>query len=90
MGRGPFYSDEQREAIIKAVLEDGLSARQAVEKARLGDLGIAAFEMPVSTAQGIVRHARLRGTRESLSDRLAVGADRPSALPSRRSRTSRS
>ena len=76
MGRGPLYSDEQREAIISAVLEDGLSARQAVEKASLGGLGLAAFEMPVSTAQGIVRQAKHRGTRDRLSDRLAQGADR--------------
>jgi hypothetical protein len=73
MGSGPIYSDEQRAAIIEAVLEDGLSARRAVEEARLGGLGIAAFEMPVSTAQGIVRHAKPRATR----DDVAVGPVHP-------------
>jgi hypothetical protein len=76
MAGRPFYSDAQREAVIKAVLEDGLSARKAVEEARLGRLEVGPFDMPVSTAQGIVRHAKMFRTRENFSDRLAQAADR--------------
>jgi hypothetical protein len=69
MGRyDSIYSDEQREALARAVLEDGLTAREAVEKAAAGELDTPAFEIPLSTAQGIVTQAKRQGTLTGFRD----------------------
>lgn len=62
--------------MVRGVLEDGLSAREAVEKVRLGDLEAPAFDMPVSTAQPIIRQAKLRGRVDGLSDRMVDAAEK--------------
>jgi hypothetical protein len=59
MGRHSLrYSDDQRQAIARAVLDDGLTAREAVERAAAGELGIPPFDVPLSTAQGFVTETR--------------------------------
>ncbi len=81
MGRyDPTYAPEEREAIIHAVLDEGLSARQAVERAAAGELGIPAFEMPVSTAQDIVGDAKRNVTVGEYRDRLEALAARGLAV----------
>ena len=62
------YSDEQRQAIIDAQLEDGLSARKAVELAETGHLGLPAFYMPPSTASGLAVRARRRHARTAITE----------------------
>ena len=64
------YSDDQRDAIVSAVLDDGLSARESAEKASAGELGVPAFDIPVSTAQAIVTDAKNRGRVADNTDRL--------------------
>ena len=64
------YSDDQRDAIVSAVLDDGLSARESAEKASAGELGVPAFHIPVSTAQAIVTDAKNRGRVADNTDRL--------------------
>ena len=56
------YSDDQREAVINAITADGLTAREAVELAAAGDLGVPAFDMAESTARGLLSRARQRQT----------------------------
>ena len=81
MGRyDSIYSDEQREALARAVLEDGLTAREAVEKAAAGELDTPAFDIPLSTAQGIVTQAKRQGTLTGLRDRLERSATRLVAI----------
>jgi hypothetical protein len=49
------YTPEQRKAIVDAVIDGGLSAPKAVKAAKAGQLdGIAAFEIPVTTARDLV------------------------------------
>jgi hypothetical protein len=85
MGRlSSLYSSDQRDAVIQAVLDDDLSAREAVEKARVGHLGVAAFDMPVSTAQQIVHQAKLRGRVDGLSDRSIHAVEKLLAYVERR------
>ncbi len=54
------YSDEQREAVINAITADGVTAREAIELAAAGDLGVPAFDMAESTARGLVSRAGKR------------------------------
>ena len=60
MGRlSPDYSEEERAAVVAAVLEHGLSAREAAEAAAAGELGLDPFEPSTSTVQGwVVQHKR--------------------------------
>jgi hypothetical protein len=71
MGRNAVrYSDDQRDAIVAAVLDQGFSAREAIVKAAAGELEPPAFEMPVSTAQAIVTDAKHRGRTADNTDRF--------------------
>jgi hypothetical protein len=71
MGRNAVrYSDDQREAIVTAVLDQGLSAREATVKAAAGELDPPAFDMPLSTAQAIVTDATRRRRVADNRDRL--------------------
>ena len=72
MGRSDFtYDDQHREAIARAALEDGLSAREAVEKAAAGELyGLEPFEPAVSTAQDWIAAAKREGHSSGYRDRL--------------------
>ena len=61
MGRfAPKYAEEERAAIVAAVLDQGLSAPAAVKLAAAGTLeGVGhAFEMPAGTARELVRRER--------------------------------
>jgi hypothetical protein len=75
MGRySPQYTDAQRAAVVRAVVEGGLTATQAVEAAAAGALGIEPFEMPAATARGLVSEHRMehgQGSR-ALQDQGAV------------------
>jgi hypothetical protein len=54
MGRyAPNLSNEQREAVTRAMLEDGMSAGEVVELAAAGQLGLPAFEVSESTARDL-------------------------------------
>ena len=60
MGRSRSkYSDEQREGIVRAVRERGVTAEQAVELAAAGalDSNLDPFEMPAATARSILAKA---------------------------------
>ena len=70
MGGHPTYSGEQRDAIVAAVLDDGLTAREASVKAAAGELDTAPFDLPLSTAQAIVTDAKNRGRVADNTDRL--------------------
>jgi hypothetical protein len=60
MGRcSPQYTDAQRAAVARAVVEQGMTAAQAVEAAAAGALGIEPFEMPAATARGLVSEHRM-------------------------------
>lgn len=78
MGRNSLrYSDDQRQAIAQAVLDQGVTAREAVERARAGELGVAKFEVPVSTAQRFVTQAKdARPGAGGQTGRLRTVADR--------------
>ena len=53
------FSDGQREAILHAVLTDGMSARAAARAAAAGELpDMAAFRMAPSTAAELIRRER--------------------------------
>jgi hypothetical protein len=54
----PVYSDDQRQAIVFAMLDEGRTARAAVTAAAAGELGVPAFKIPESTARDIARQAR--------------------------------
>jgi hypothetical protein len=78
------YSDEQRDAIVAAVLDRGLSAREATVKAAVGELEAPPFDMPVSTAQAIVTDAKHRGRVAINRDRLhKLVDDAPTAVEAR-------
>jgi hypothetical protein len=60
MGRcSPQYTDAQRAAVVRAVVEQGMTATQAVEAAAAGALGVEPFEMPAATARGLVSEHRM-------------------------------
>ena len=75
------YTNEQRQAIIDAQLENGLSARKAVELAETGQLGLPAFYLPPSTAGGLAARARRRHARTAVTedDDLAARVDQACA-----------
>lgn len=62
----PRYSDEQKTAIVAAILDDEFPAQDAVDRASAGELGLPPFDMPISTARGYVTRARQKRTREEL------------------------
>ena len=67
MGRySPHYTDDQRTAVVRAVVEKGMTATQAVEAAAAGELGIDPFEMPAVTARGLVSEHRLEHGQDAL------------------------
>jgi hypothetical protein len=60
MGRySPQYTDAQRAAVVRAVVEQGMTAAQAVEAAAAGALGIEPFKMPAATARGLASEHRM-------------------------------
>lgn len=62
MGRWtPKHTDEQRQAVIRAQLEDGLSAEEAVALASTGELWPEPFEMSATQARELARQARRKG-----------------------------
>jgi transposase len=67
LGRlAPDFSDEQRAAVVRAVLEGGYTAREAAEAAGSGELGLDPFEVAASTIQGwLETHRRSEGVEES-------------------------
>lgn len=71
MGSHPVkYSDQQKDAIVAAVLDQGLSAREATQRAAVGELEPPPFDMPVSTAQTIVTDAKRRGRVADRDERI--------------------
>lgn len=59
----PKYTDEQREAIARAMNDRRMSAPEAVKAAAEGGLeGLPSFEMPESTARDIANTARRQPT----------------------------
>lgn len=62
------YTDEQRAAIRRAIVENGLNASQAVEHAAAGTLkrGLAPFAMPLSTARNLAQRERRKRSRATL------------------------
>jgi transposase len=63
MGRyAPDFNDQHRAAVVAAVLEQGLSAREVVEAAAAGELGLEPFRISTSTVQGrVAAHRRREG-----------------------------
>lgn len=76
MGRYALrYSEDQRRAIVRAILDDGLSARQAIAAGERGDLGIPPFVMLVRSAQYYARREKDRRRDEAWRDaNVAEGA----------------
>lgn len=58
MSSATKYTDNQRDAIAAAVLDNGLTARAAVEAAQRGELRVEPFTIPESTARAIAEKAR--------------------------------
>jgi hypothetical protein len=58
MGRPPKYSRQQREAVIRAMLEGGMSSGEACAAAAAGELGVGGFEIAESTACELTAKAR--------------------------------
>jgi hypothetical protein len=70
MGRlDPKYSSEQKQAIVHAIVDQGMTARRATELAAQGALekGLAPFKMPISTAHSFTRRAK--HSWQAMSDR---------------------
>jgi hypothetical protein len=67
MGRfDPLYNKEQRQAIVRAIVDEGCSAAEGVRRAAEGSLGTAPFDMPLSTARGLATRERTRQTKQQL------------------------
>lgn len=73
MGTGPTYTDAQRDAIATAVLDQGMTAGQAVLKLNAGLLAPNP-PMPLSTAQEIAKQARRDRERANHDPRQDVRA----------------
>lgn len=75
----PKYSPQQRDAIVRAVLDDDQTVAAAVKAAAQGELG-AAFTMPLSTAYSLVADERERrrppATPAALMQRILKLCDR--------------
>lgn len=54
----PRYTREQRDALLHAVMVNGLSIAEAHRRAKAGKLGLPAFEIPYSSAIDIIRGDR--------------------------------
>jgi len=52
------WTDVQREAVISAVLEEGMTVREAVTAGASGQLGLAPFTMPKGTGYHVVAQAK--------------------------------
>jgi hypothetical protein len=52
------WTDPQREAVINAILERGMTARAAVTAGAAGELGLPPFSMPLGTAHHIAGKAK--------------------------------
>jgi len=53
------YSREQKDALLRAILDERQTAREAIAKAAKGQLGdVEPFDMPLSTARDLAKHAR--------------------------------
>jgi hypothetical protein len=77
MGRWtPKHSEEQRAAVIRAQLEDGLSAEKTVALAASGDLWTEPFEMSASQARDLAQK-----TRRELGQQRPAANDRPPEDP---------
>lgn len=82
MGRGAErYSDDQREAIVRAVLEQGMTDKATVAAAERGELdGLEPFDVPASTVRYLVGKAQqqsitnARGQLRALPDLDPLGA----------------
>jgi hypothetical protein len=61
-----IYTDTQREAVIAARLDDGLTAKQVVEAAACGELADGPFHIPVGTVYRVGRE----GAREREAQRF--------------------
>jgi hypothetical protein len=83
MGRySPQYTEVQRSAVVRAVVDEGMTATQAVDAAAAGALGIEPFEMPAATSRGLVSEHRMEngeGSRQ-LEDQSAAERIRDRAL----------
>src|SRR4051794_5963020 len=55
----PRWTDAQRRGVVGAVLDDGLSVREALRRARGGQLAdLPGFDMPRSTARAHIARER--------------------------------
>jgi hypothetical protein len=78
----PVYSDEQRDAIASAIVNEGRTARATVAAAAAGELCVPPFQCPESTARDIACQARReRGLSEVPTlERVATLVDRALTL----------
>jgi len=63
------YSDAQRQAIVRLIVDEGYQAREAVELAAEGIGGLEPFDMPPSTAGGLAANERHRRNRRAVIER---------------------
>jgi hypothetical protein len=60
--RAPRRTEKEKHALVDAILDRGMSARQAVEAAARGGLGVPAFKCSLTMAKQYAHQARLRRT----------------------------
>ena len=74
MGRmAPKFTDTERDAIARAINAGGLTAVQATELARQGELaGLPAFEMADSTARDVAAKARRAAPEAVAAERAQI------------------
>ena len=58
--RAPRRTEKERHAIVDAILDQGMTAKQAVEAAAQGRLGLPAFKVSLTSAKVYAQQARLR------------------------------
>lgn len=85
MGRGANkYTDEQRDAIVRLIVDDGKTAQAAVDLAAAGKLpDLDPFEMPEPTARHLAGRARRRAVSTELAE---LDAEHPGAAEEIRTR----
>jgi hypothetical protein len=60
--RAPRRTEKEKHALVDAILDRGMSARQAVEAAAKGELEVPAFKCSLTMAKQYAHQARLRRT----------------------------
>lgn len=67
MARPPKFSDEQRAAIVRAQLDDGMTSADAVRAAAAGELEIEPFEMSEARARQFAADAERDARAEQMA-----------------------